>query len=323
MCGGSFVPVSRGSGPDRHVGRARLGSRRVPRAVPPLSPRDVRRGHRAGARHRAAAAGAAQRPGQPRLPVQRPARLRQDDQRPHPGPLPQLRAGPDRRRRAGCASPARTWHRRAAAASTSSRSTRPPTAASTTPVTCARRRSSRRRRRATRSTSSTRPTWSRGAGFNALLKLVEEPPEHVKFIFATTEPEKVIGTIRSRTHHYPFRLVPPGELQDYLAHDLRAREGRHRRPRRAPARRPRGAGSVRDSLSVLDQLLAGARRRGRDLPAARSRCSATPTRACSTTSSRPSPPATGRRCSGSSTGSSRPATTRAASPRTCSSGCAT
>lgn len=54
------------------------------------------------------------------------------------------------------------------------------------------------------------------AGFNALLKVVEEPPEHLKFIFATTEPEKVIGTIRSRTHHYPFRLVPPGTLREYL-----------------------------------------------------------------------------------------------------------
>ena len=54
-------------------------------------------------------------------------------------------------------------------------------------------------------------------GFNALLKLVEEPPEHVKFVFATTEPEKVIATIRSRTHHYPFRLVPPGELQAHLS----------------------------------------------------------------------------------------------------------
>ncbi|MGQ4496928.1 DNA polymerase III subunit gamma/tau, partial [Dermabacteraceae bacterium P13101] len=54
------------------------------------------------------------------------------------------------------------------------------------------------------------------AGFNALLKLVEEPPEHVKFVFATTEPEKVIGTIRSRTHHYPFRLVPPQTLIPFL-----------------------------------------------------------------------------------------------------------
>src|SRR5204862_7806571 len=54
-------------------------------------------------------------------------------------------------------------------------------------------------------------------GFNALLKVVEEPPEHVKFVFATTEPDKVIGTIRSRTHHYPFRLVPSRILEDYLA----------------------------------------------------------------------------------------------------------
>ena len=60
------------------------------------------------------------------------------------------------------------------------------------------------------------------AGFNALLKVVEEPPEHLKFIFATTEPEKVIGTIRSRTHHYPFRLVPPGTLRDYLGRGVRA-----------------------------------------------------------------------------------------------------
>ncbi|MDP9806203.1 DNA polymerase-3 subunit gamma/tau [Trueperella bonasi] len=93
-------------------------------------------------------------------------------------------------------------------------------------------------------------------GFNALLKLVEEPPEHVKFIFATTEPEKVIGTIRSRTHHYPFRLVPPLELEDYLAqltqaegvtagHDLLSLVVRA------------GTGSVRDTLSVLDQIIGG------------------------------------------------------------------
>lgn len=61
-------------------------------------------------------------------------------------------------------------------------------------------------------------------GFNALLKLVEEPPDHVKFIFATTEPDKVLGTIRSRTHHYPFRLVPPGPMLEYVQ-ELAAQEG--------------------------------------------------------------------------------------------------
>ncbi len=61
-------------------------------------------------------------------------------------------------------------------------------------------------------------------GFNALLKLVEEPPPHLKFVFATTEPEKVIGTIRSRTHHYPFRLIPPGVLQDLVEEILRAED---------------------------------------------------------------------------------------------------
>ncbi|BBA98455.1 putative DNA polymerase III subunit gamma [Actinacidiphila reveromycinica] len=95
------------------------------------------------------------------------------------------------------------------------------------------------------------------AGFNALLKVVEEPPEHLKFIFATTEPEKVIGTIRSRTHHYPFRLVPPGTLRDYLAEvcgreEIRVEDGVYPLVVRA------GAGSVRDSMSVMDQLLAGA-----------------------------------------------------------------
>ena len=94
-------------------------------------------------------------------------------------------------------------------------------------------------------------------GFNALLKLVEEPPEHVKFVFATTEPEKVIGTIRSRTHHYPFRLVPPGTLSGYLA-DICAREDIAVDPAVLPLVVQAGGGSVRDSLSVLDQLLAGA-----------------------------------------------------------------
>jgi len=95
------------------------------------------------------------------------------------------------------------------------------------------------------------------AGFNALLKLVEEPPEHLKFIFATTEPDKVLPTIRSRTHHYPFRLVPPGVLREHLA-TLCEREKVHVEPAVLPLVVRAGAGSVRDSLSVLDQLIAGA-----------------------------------------------------------------
>ena len=95
------------------------------------------------------------------------------------------------------------------------------------------------------------------AGFNALLKVVEEPPEHLKFIFATTEPEKVIGTIRSRTHHYPFRLVPPGVLREHLA-SVCATEGITVEPSVLPLVVRAGAGSVRDAMSVMDQLLAGA-----------------------------------------------------------------
>ena len=94
------------------------------------------------------------------------------------------------------------------------------------------------------------------AGFNALLKIVEEPPEHVKFVFATTEPEKVIGTIRSRTHHYPFRLVPPGQLTDYMER-LCTQEGVSVEPGVLSFVVRAGGGSVRDSLSVLDQLIAG------------------------------------------------------------------
>ncbi|WP_436980072.1 DNA polymerase III subunit gamma and tau [Streptomyces sp. enrichment culture] len=95
------------------------------------------------------------------------------------------------------------------------------------------------------------------AGFNALLKVVEEPPEHLKFIFATTEPEKVIGTIRSRTHHYPFRLVPPGTLREYLG-QVCEQEAIPVEGTVLPLVVRAGAGSVRDSMSVMDQLLAGA-----------------------------------------------------------------
>ncbi|KAF3466260.1 DNA polymerase III subunit gamma and tau [Streptomyces sp. Tu 3180] len=98
-------------------------------------------------------------------------------------------------------------------------------------------------------------------GFNALLKVVEEPPEHLKFIFATTEPEKVIGTIRSRTHHYPFRLVPPGTLRDYLGEVCR-QEDIPVEESVLPLVVRAGAGSVRDSMSVMDQLLAGAGEEG-------------------------------------------------------------
>lgn len=101
------------------------------------------------------------------------------------------------------------------------------------------------------------------AGFNALLKIVEEPPEHIKFIFATTEPEKVIGTIRSRTHHYPFRLVPPEPLIAYLE-QLCHQESVPVAPGVLSLVVRAGGGSVRDSLSVLDQLMAGAGPAGLD-----------------------------------------------------------
>jgi len=93
-------------------------------------------------------------------------------------------------------------------------------------------------------------------GFNALLKLVEEPPPHLKFVFATTEPEKVIATIRSRTHHYPFRLMPPAVLRGLLE-EILASEGVRYEPAVLQVVVRAGAGSARDALSILDQLLAG------------------------------------------------------------------
>lgn len=93
-------------------------------------------------------------------------------------------------------------------------------------------------------------------GFNALLKLVEEPPEHVKFIFATTEPEKVIGTIRSRTHHYPFRLIAPATMLEYVE-KLCVEEGVAVDPGVLPLVVRAGGGSARDTLSILDQIMAG------------------------------------------------------------------
>ena len=98
-------------------------------------------------------------------------------------------------------------------------------------------------------------------GFNALLKVVEEPPPHVKFVFATTEPDRVLPTIRSRTHHYPFRLLPPRLLTDYLA-ELCSREQIAFEPAALPLVVRAGGGSARDALSVLDQLIGGADKDG-------------------------------------------------------------
>ena len=264
--------------PRRQTGamHARGGGTGGAGALPQVPAAHVRRGHRAGARHRAAVAGAAQRAAQPRLPLLRPARLRQDLQRPHPGPLAQLRAGPHARSRAASATPAARWPPTAPARSTSSRSTRPATAASTTPASCASGRSSPRPAAASRSTSSTRRTWSRPPGFNALLKLVEEPPDYVKFVFATTEPEKVLGTIKSRTHHYPFRLIPPGVLRPYLEQLCRG-GGRHGRAGGLPAG---GAGRRRQRPGLALRARPAHRRRrpgGRHATPGRSPCSASPT----------------------------------------------
>jgi DNA polymerase III subunit gamma/tau len=94
-------------------------------------------------------------------------------------------------------------------------------------------------------------------GFNALLKIVEEPPEHLVFIFATTEPDKVLGTIRSRTHHYPFRLIPPSSMRELLERNVAA-EAVTVAPTVYPLVIRAGGGSARDTQSILDQLLAGA-----------------------------------------------------------------
>jgi DNA polymerase-3 subunit gamma/tau len=186
-----------------------------------------------------------------------PARVRQDHERPDPGPGPQLRAGAGRRPVRRVRQLPRPGPRRARARSTSSRSTRPPTAASTTRATCGRRRSSRRSKSRYKVYIIDEAHMVSTQGFNALLKLVEEPPEHLRFIFATTEPEKVIPTIRSRTHHYPFRLIPPRLMSSYLS-ELCREGGVAVEPAALPLVVRAGGGSARDSLSVLDQLIGGA-----------------------------------------------------------------
>ena len=109
------------------------------------------------------------------------------------------------------------------------------------------------------------------AGFNALLKIVEEPPEHLIFVFATTEPEKVLPTIRSRTHHYPFRLLAPRTMRSLLER-ICAQEDVSVDDAVYPLVIRAGGGSPRDTLSVLDQLLAGAEGNRVDLPAGAGAC---------------------------------------------------
>ena len=141
-------------------------------------------------------------------------------------------------------------------------------------------------------------------GFNALLKIVEEPPAHVKFIFATTEPEKVIGTIRSRTHHYPFRLVPPAQMLEYME-ELCKSEGVTVAPGVLSLVVRSGGGSVRDSLSlstssspVLKKRLV---RNTSSLTTAQQHCSASLTPTFSMRSRMPLPPRTQQPCLPAST----------------------
>ena len=137
-------------------------------------------------------------------------------------------------------------------------------------------------------------------GFNALLKLVEEPPPHLRFIFATTEPDKVIADDPVAHPPLPVPADPAAAAVDYLA-ELCEKEGVAIEPAALPLVVRAGAGSARDTLSVLDQLIGGAGADGRHLRRWRPRCSATRPTACSTRSSTRSPPATARRCSASST----------------------
>jgi DNA polymerase III, tau subunit (EC 2.7.7.7) len=158
-------------------------------------------------------------------------------------------------------------------------------------------------------------------GFNALLKVVEEPPEFLVFVFATTEPDKVLPTIRSRTHHYPFRLVPPTTLRGLLEKTCAA-EGVQVEPtvfRWSSA--PVAARSVTRCRSSTSCWPAPARRASPTR--APSGCWASPTTRCSTRRSTPSPRTTRPASSAPSTGWWRPGTTRAGSPPTCSTGCGT
>ena len=227
------------------------------RPVSPLPARDVRRDDRPVPGDRSADDGAAHRPGQSRLPVQRPARLRQDDVAraswPAASTAPRARPTP----RAACARAASSSPATAAARSTSSRSTRRATTASTTPATCASAPSSPRRATATRSSSSTRRTWSRRRASTRCSRSSRSRRSTSSSSSRRPSPTRCIGTIRSRTHHYPFRLVPPGADARVRAAALRPQRASTVAPGVLPLVVRAGGGSVRDTLSLLDQLIAG------------------------------------------------------------------
>lgn len=159
-------------------------------------------------------------------------------------------------------------------------------------------------------------------GFNALLKVVEEPPPHVKFIFATTEPDKVLGTIRSRTHHYPFRLVPPPVLGAYLT-EVCDCEGVAIGDDVIPLVVRAGGGSVRDSLSVLGPTAGRGVQRGRHVPTGDRVAGVHPRQPAGRDGGRDLCRGRRGRVSRPSARSWTPGKTRVASPRTCCTGCAT
>ena len=227
------------------------------RPLPSLPPRFFRGRYRAGTRHRAADDGPAQEPRQSRLPVLRPARLRQDHLRPHPGPLPELRPGPHRHPVRHAAPAASSWPAAARDPSTSSRSTPPATAASTTPATCANAPRSPPSATATRSSSSTRPTWS--------------PPPASTPCSRSSRSRRSTSSSSSRPPSRTRSSAPSAPARTTTRSGWCRRSRSWRTSRRCARRRTSpwrpgvlslviraGGGSVRDSLSVLDQLMAGA-----------------------------------------------------------------
>ena len=205
-------------------------------AVPQVPAAAVRRAGRPGARHHRAAQRGARGPGRPRVPLLRPARHGQDHHRAHPRQGAQL---PEPRpTTASRAASARTaWRSRPAPSSTCSSSTPRRTAASTTPATCSSGIAFRSATGGKKVYILDEVHMLTDAASNTLLKTLEEPPDHVVFVLATTNPEKVLPTIRSRTQHFEFSLYSTEQIAAHLA-DICAREGvdaDRRRSRSSPA----------------------------------------------------------------------------------------